>query len=275
MPMNVSHGSDDNVSGGGQYESAIPHKTIAISIESMRLALSSFAARVSSRVSVDTLRSLPMFLGLNPGAGFCLSPLAFTPPVKKMDKGTPEKIRSRVKMNFAYFLSNYVLIASMTAIVIALMHPGMVFFLILLYLLWTLHAFLIRNQLVIFNIGIHSLLSVQQRFYGLFVMTTIVIIWKCLRPTLLFFTITSLLIMTHALLRDPKHIESSHSEKYGSGGGGDSDDEEGGGANSGDSGGSNDSEVFVERPRTTGSSSTTTTKSKSTTGRRRNVGDSN
>lgn len=253
MPANVSHGSDDtyDVSSGSQQTA------IAINIESMRLHMSSFAARVMSRVSVDTLRSLPMFLGLNPGAGFCLSPHAFTPPVKKVDKSTPEKIRSRVKMNFAFFLTNYVLIAAMTAIIVALMHPGMVFFMLILYAFWSLHSFLIRNQLVIFGFAVHSIMSVQQRFYFLFTITTIVTIWKCLRPTIIFVAISGLIICFHAFLRDPKHIESSHDAL----GVADNDDEEDGG--SGDSGASNESEVLVERPKST--SSTTTA------GRRRNV----
>lgn len=250
MPVNVAHGSDDGYQGSG------PQKTIAINIETMRLHMSSFAARAMSRVSLDTLRSLPMFLGLNPGAGFCLSAQAFTPPVKKMDKGTPEKIRSRVKMNFAFFLTNYVLIAAMTALVVALMHPGMVFFLALIYVLWTLHAFLLRNQLVLFGIAVHSILTVQQRFYSLFTLTTIVVMWKCLKPTIIFLAISGVIICFHALLRDPKHIESSHDPQSSA----DSDDEEG--AGSGDSGASNESEVLVERPRT------------STTGRRRGVGES-
>ena len=235
MPANISHGSED------VYQSSLPERTIAINIESMRFALSSFVTRVVSRASIDTLRPLPMFLGLNPGAGFCLSAQAFTPPVKKMDKGTPEKIRSRFKTNFAFFLTNYVLIAAMTALIVAMMHPGMVFFMAVLYGFWSLHSFLIRNQLVVFGVSIHAILSVQQRFYLLFTITSIVTIWKCLIPTLTFFTISSLLICTHAFMRDPKYIELSNDGSADS----EDDDEEGG-----SSGNSNESEVLVERPRT-------------------------
>jgi hypothetical protein len=249
--VSVHSGSDDgggSYHGGGSSSTARDPQTIAINLETMRFHLSSLYAKIVSRVSVDTLRPLPMFLGLNPGAGFCLSPLAFTPPVKKMDKGTPEKIKSRVRLNFAFFLTNYVLVAAMTGLVVALMHPGMVFFLALVYGLWTLHAFLIRNQVDVFGINVSSLLTVQQRFYVLFTITTIVILWKALVPTIMFAAISGLIILSHAFLRDPKHIEMSgnlvddeddHHHHH------EADDLEGGGADSGES---SSSEVLVERP---------------------------
>ena len=191
---------------------------------------------------MDTLRSLPMFLGVNPGAGFCLSAEAFTPPIKKVDKASPEKIKTRVQLNFAFFLTNYVLVAAMTAVVVALMHPGMVFFLAILYGLWTLHGYMIRHELVVFGIQLHALLSVPQRFYVLFVLTAVVVILKCLAPVFIFLAISGVLILSHALLRDPKHTEytsdllvQQQDDVY---------DEEGGG----DSGFSSGSEVIVERP---------------------------
>lgn len=248
MPVNIAQGSDDGYRSSSS-SSLGPEKTIAINIETMRLHISSFFVRMISRVSLDTLRPLPMFLGLNPGAGFCLSGQAFTPPIKKIDKSTYEKIKNRFQTNFAYFLTNYVLIASMTALIIALMHPGMVLFLFILYCLWTLHTFLLRNQLIIFNISIHSLLTVQQRFYSLFIITTIITIWKCLKPTIIFLLITNIIICTHAFMRDPKHIESSHDLFTSNADSEDDDDDEEGGAGSGDSGTSNGSEVMVEKPR--------------------------
>jgi len=176
-----------------------------------------------------------MFLGLDP-AGLCLSPVAFTPPVKSIDKTSATKITSRMKLNFAFFLTNYVLVASMVTIVVALMHPGMIFFLGIVWGLWKLHAHLIKNQLILFGLPVHSLLSVQQRFYVLFVITSIVVVMKCLAPTLFVVIISSLIILLHAFLRDPKHIEQSSS---------DSDDEEdvGGGHSSG-----SESGVVVEVP---------------------------
>jgi len=69
------------------------------------------------------LRPLPMFLGVVPTgpSSMCFSAGAFTPPIRKVDKASPEKIKSRVHLNFAFFLSNYVLISSMVALVVALM----------------------------------------------------------------------------------------------------------------------------------------------------------
>lgn len=236
MAVHVASGSDGNES----FPSSSKQQPIAVNIETLRLQLSSFAARIQSRVSVDTLRPLPMFLGLNSGAGFCFSSSAFTPPVRKMDKGTPEKIRSRVKLNFAFFISNYALLAAITALIVALMHPGMVFFLAIVYFLWKAHTFLIRNQFILFGIEVHSLLSIKQRFYFLFTITTLVVVWKCLAPTLIFMAISFFMIMSHALMRDPKDVESFGSEHHDS----DEEDIEGGsGENS-----SGSSEVLVERP---------------------------
>jgi hypothetical protein len=39
------------------------------------------------------------------------------------------------------------------------------------------------------------------------VLTVLVIIWKCLIPTLIFVAISGLLILMHAFMRDPKQIE--------------------------------------------------------------------
>jgi len=232
--------SSNNHRGSGTSQPA----AIAINIETMRLQLSSFAARVQSRVSVDTLRPLAMFLGLNPVAGFCLSATAFTPPVTKLTKTTPEKIRSRVKLNFAFFLSNYVLLAAMVALVVSLMHPGMVFFLAIVYGLWSLHSFLIRNKLELFGIQVHALLTIQQRFYLLATVTSVVVVWKCLAPTLTFLTISGLLILSHAFLRDPKDVEAVSNGMHES----DEEDDVEAGVGSGGSG-SSESEVLVERPK--------------------------
>jgi hypothetical protein len=240
----VNAGDDDRYSSN----STSSGRTVMINIETLRLQLSGFVARIQSRVSVETIRPLPVFLGLNAGAGFCLSPQAFTPPVRKFDKNTPEKIKSRVRLNCAYFLSNYALLAAMTGLVVALMHPTMVFFVGIVYGLWSLHSFLIRNQLVVFGVSIHALLNVQQRFYLLFIITSLVVIIYCLAPTLIFLVISGLLIVTHALLRDPQDVSSASDQFGGETGGGahDSDEDLEGGGNS--SGGSSGSEVMVDRP---------------------------
>ena len=144
-----------------------------------------------------------------------------------------------MKLNFAFFVSNYALVAAMVAVVVALLHPGMILSVGLIWGLWTFHHFLIRHEFIVFGFPVHSLLTIQQRFYALFVLTTIVVVMKCLRPTILFLTVSGLIIITHSFLRDPKHIESSADWLEG-GGTHDSEDEEGGS--------STESEVLVERP---------------------------
>lgn len=187
---------------------------------------------------MDTLRPLPVFLGIT-GNNFCMSADAFTPPVKKMDKGSPEKITSRIKLNVSYFLTNYALVAFGVAVVVALMHPGMIFSLGIVWGLWLGHNYLISNELVLFNQNIGGLISISHRFYALFLITVIVVIWKCLWPAITFLVLTSVIILFHALMRDPKHID-----KYGSAGvqagSADSDDEE--------EEDNNGSAVMVDRP---------------------------
>lgn len=222
--VQIANGSSDNVSASSSSSSSSSKKhhpshsqqAIYVDIETMRMQLSSVFMKFQSRISIDTIRPLHVFLGLNHNAGYCLSPTAFTPPVKLstnklVDKSAPEKIKSRVQLNFAYFISNYALLAIMTAVVIALMHPGMVLFVGIVYLLWKGHQFLINHPLIVFGVEVHALLSIKQRFYFLFIMTSVVVVWKCLAPTIFFLSISSFLIITHSLLRDPKDVEASGS----------------------------------------------------------------
>jgi len=156
---------------------------------------------------MDTVRPLNLFLGIT-GPSFCFSPLAFNPPVKKLDKSTYEKFQSRLKLNFLFFLSNYALVFLGVAITTALMHPGMVISLGVVWGLWALHNFLISNELVVFGRNIGTLISISQRSTALMIITAIVIIWKCLKPTITVIFISGALILVHALLRDPSHVTS-------------------------------------------------------------------
>jgi hypothetical protein len=173
---------------------------------------------------------------VNP-ASRCFSANAFAPPIKKIDKATPEKIKSRIQLNFAFFLSNYALLLSSVSITVALMHPGMLLFVALVWGLWSFHSFLIRHELEFFGLHVHSLLSIQQRFYVLLTITVLVVIIKCLWPAVMISAISSLLILSHAFLRDPKSIDTTGGLLRN-----DNDDEEGGD--------DKDSEkaVLVERP---------------------------
>lgn len=239
MSFSVDHGTDDH-----DGSSASTNKPVnSFDIETIRMQLSALAARLQTRVSMETLRPLPVFLGITPTA-MCLSAGAFTPPVRKMDKSSYGKIRSRIKLNLAYFLSNYALVAVAVGVVVALMHPSMLLFLAACAGLWSLHSLMIRQEVVVFGLNIGNLLSIQQRFYLIFTITSIVVILKCLGPTLIFLLISSLLIVTHAFLRDPKHIDQSAASMLGAQ---DSDDEEDLEGNN--SGGSSGSEIMVDRPR--------------------------
>ena len=150
-----------------------------------------------------------MFLGLN-GHTFCLSPGAFAPPTRHVDKTMCEKIRARVTLNFAFFLSNYALVAFCVAVVVALSHLGMLLFVGGVWALWLLHSFLIDHELIFFGTNVGMILSISTRSTILSILTIVVIIWKCLLPVLSFLLISGIIILSHALMRDPNHIESSH-----------------------------------------------------------------
>lgn len=205
---------------------------------SQRLCFSSFSlpnsiSQLQSRVTLDTIRPLHMFLGIS-GHNFCFSPEAFGPPVKKLDKSTPEKFKSRLRLNFSFFLSNYALVAAGVALVIALMHPGMLVSLGFLWGMWTFHTFLISNEVIVFGRNIGTIVSLNHRSALLTAITILIVVWKCLAPTISAIAISGVLIMSHAIMRDPKHIDTAPttiSRK-------DSDDEAT----------SSDSEVMVERP---------------------------
>ena len=160
------------------------------------------------RVSLDTIRPLPMFLGIS-GTGLCLSADAFTPPVRHVDKSALEKFRARLKANFAFFLSNYALVAAGVAIVVALMHPGMLFSVALVWSLWWLHSYLVSNELIVFGLNVGKILTITQRSYFLLGITAIVVVWKCLVPCIVFLSISGFIIVLHASTRDPKHVETS------------------------------------------------------------------
>ena len=114
----------------------------------------------------------------------------------------------------------------------------MIFSVGFVYLLWVLHNFLISNEVIVLGRNVGTLVSITHRFYVLSVVSVIVVVWKCLRPFLIFVTLTALAVMAHAIMRDPKHTDkqSYAGIRHGSE---DSDEEE-------ESSGS--SPVMVDRP---------------------------
>jgi len=202
MSLSVSSGSENGNNVGSSAKSSVN-----LDFFSIKTYLTGMIVYIGSRVTMDTVRPLTMFLGIT-GPSFCLSPAAFNAPVKKLDKSTYEKFQSRLKLNFAFFLSNYALVTAGVALVTALMHPGMVISVGLIWGLWALHKFLISNELILFGRNIGTLISISQRSTILIILTAIVILLKCLKPTMIVIAISGGMILAHALLRDPSHVTS-------------------------------------------------------------------
>jgi len=231
MSLSVASGFEDENKGRSPTK-----PSINLDLQSIKALVTGMMAYIGSRVTIDTVRPLNMFLGIT-GPSFCFSPLAFNTPVKKVDKSTCEKFQSRLKLNVAFFLSNYALVTAGVALVTALMHPGMVISVIVLLGLWSSHKFLISNELLVFGRNIGTLLSISQRSSILIILTALVIILKCLKPTVTVLTISGSMIFAHALLRDPTHVTSGD---FQNGNDGTSDDDS--------IGNSHESEVLVEKP---------------------------
>lgn len=159
---------------------------------------------------------------------------AFTPPARHMDRTAWEKIRARVKLNLNFFLTNYALVTCGVALIVSLLHPGMVFFVGIVWGLWWLHEFIISNEVVAFGKNLGTIVPSAQRSRLLSVITVIVIVWKCLFPFFSVVLTSGFLVFVHAIMRDPKHIESMSSFKSSKDSDSDSDSGEG-------------SEVMVER----------------------------
>lgn len=233
MSLSVSSGSNDGNKAGSTGKPSVKLDFVTI-----KAYVTGMMAYIGSRVTMDTVRPLNMFLGIT-GPSFCFSPAAFNSPVKKIDKSTYEKFQSRLKLNFAFFLSNYALLTTGVAVVTALMNPGMVISVGLIWGLWALHSFLISNEFVLFGRNIGTLISISHRSSLLIVLTGFVTVFKCLKPTITVISISGIIILAHALLRDPSHVTSGNFQS-GSGHSASSDDDS--------VGNSQDSEVLVETP---------------------------
>lgn len=161
---------------------------------------------------MDTLRPLPIFLGFS-ASSLCLAPDAFTPPSKHMDKSTVEKIRQRFDLNFAYFISNYALIAAGTCIVVILLHPKMIIYSCIVYAFWKAHNIMVKENipLIVMEKDIGQYVSVEARTKILYAITCWVVVMYCLKPFLLASGLTLLMVATHAIMRDPKQIENAKS----------------------------------------------------------------
>lgn len=183
-------------------------------------------------MTVDTLRPLPQFLGVNPN--FCFAAGAFTPPANHLDKSTVEKLRSRIYLNLAFFLSNYALLTAGAGLVVSLSHPRMVFSMGAVAGLWWLHFLITEkglDRIIISGQDLSTIITPAIRFHIVLAISLVVGVFQCLVPLLSWFFISMFLVLTHAVLRDPKHIEKSASFRLKSGAAEDddeSDDEDNG-----------------------------------------------
>ncbi|CAJ1961047.1 unnamed protein product [Cylindrotheca closterium] len=229
MSVSVAQGSEDDSSGSSG-------RKIILNFETAQAFFFSILSRIRSRVTVDTIRPLPVFLGIT-GQTIGFSPGAFTSPVRKFDKSTAEKLKSRIKLNLSFFLSNYALVFAGVALVVVMMHPRIIFSIVTLWGLWSFHEFLISNEVIVFGRNIGTLVSISHRSTALTLISFVVIVSMCLRPAITVIALSGILVMAHALLRDPNHLEmpNAHGRR-----GVDDDDE--GGYTSGGSG------VIVDRP---------------------------
>jgi PRA1 family protein len=189
----------------------LPYKLA--SIESLRLQWSNLCARHRSNLSIETIRSFTEFLGLqsSPANRIQFSPTAFTmtPITSGGDQNVIyEKIRNRIEQNCTYYLSNYALIATMTALVILLLHPNVIFTFAMLSALWWFHGYLIRHKVVLGSVRVHEVFPVQHRFYILFLQSCFMILVTCVIPTVLFLLISSFIILCHAMFRDTSHLQT-------------------------------------------------------------------
>jgi len=168
------------------------------------------AHKFSQKITMETIRPLPMFLGIT-GPSFCFSPEAFNPPSKKLDKSTFEKVKNRLTLNFSFFVSNYALIVLGTSVVIALSNTEMIMYVALIWTLWWFHTYTVKNHIPISLAGknLDDYISNRTRSNALTVATFIVVLFYCLVPFLSMICISGLLILSHALMRDPKHVECS------------------------------------------------------------------
>lgn len=168
------------------------------------------------------MRSLPVFFGIT-GPSFCLAPNAFNPPSSHFDKNTAEKFKQRIDLNFSLFISNYVAITAGTSFIVILLHPKMVIYCGILYALWKIHNAIAKESipLVVMNQDIGKYLTIEIRTRALYLMTIWVVVAYCLQPFLTALILSFLMVIVHAVMRDPKQVECGMRSYRGN----DSDDE--------------------------------------------------
>mmetsp|Transcript_28845 Transcript_28845/g.41323 ORF Transcript_28845/g.41323 Transcript_28845/m.41323 type:complete len:230 (-) Transcript_28845:350-1039(-) len=198
---------------------SIPHgnqdepKSSNMSPEMIWSLLTVRATKIKDRISIDTIRPLALFLGVSGPTAFCFSPVAFTPPTRHLDKTSFEKVSSRLSLNFKFFSSNYAVLAIGVTVVISLLHPGMLLSVAIVWGFWSLHHFMETNSSIPLNFmgkDLRQVITKQKRTTILTIFTVIVVIFKCLIPMLTVMFLSTILILFHALMRDPRDVENSN-----------------------------------------------------------------
>lgn len=164
----------------------------------------------TSKLTMDTLRPLPLFLGVS-GPSLCIAADAFSPPIsltRQTDKSSLEKTISRLSRNLNFFATNYAFLAMCTILVVALMHPGMLIYVAITWALWWLHVVVIREdvRLVIMDRDLNDVLTPKRRSWALTLWTVWVAIAKCLRPSMKGMAISGAMVLFHAIMRDPSKL---------------------------------------------------------------------
>jgi PRA1 family protein len=207
--------------------------TAEVSVESLRLQFSAAIVRIHHHVSIETIRPLTVFLGLQNANHIddddttsteafgaermpTIAPNAYSTPNGSTYRRTYEMIQLRVQDNLSYYLSNYAFIVVMTSIVVVLMHPSMIVTGLLVYGLFLGHTYLIRHEVILWgNVSIQTILTVQQRLYLFGSIGLLLILVTCVVPTLIIMTISSMIILTHAILRNNHQSLLSSSSQRG------------------------------------------------------------
>lgn len=215
----------------GNTSAATTNNTTEMTVESLRLQFSAAIVRIHHHVSIETIRPLTVFLGLQNAnhndadastVAFgtekmpTIAPNAYSTPNGSTYRRTYEMIQLRVQDNLSYYLSNYAFIVVMTSIVVVLMHPSMLVTGLLVYGLFLGHTYLIRREVILWdNVSIQTILTLQQRFYLFGGFGLLLILVTCVVPTLIIMTISSMIILTHAILRNNHQSLLSSSSQRG------------------------------------------------------------
>jgi len=177
----------------------------------------------TSKLTMDTLRPLPLFMGVTTGQSpsFCFAADAFSFPISFTTGGHQQsssaaenknpsfgKITSRLQRNLNYFATNYAFMALCTILIVALMHPGMLLYVGITWAAWWLHFVIIQEdvKLVIMEKNLNDIFTPKRRSWILTAWTLWVAVAKCFKPSLKGMVISSVLVFFHALLRDPSKL---------------------------------------------------------------------